>query len=314
MKICSGRTREIVRENIKEKRSKIIQPINDIRRMSRMRKMKKVGTIRMVKLLIQSQIVPIITYGCEAWINLTEEDYKEAENIFKQAICNTMSLPMSTNHEALLYEVGNVHMEAWLDVTKIKFANRILHEKKHGKCYRMLREEICSRKRGGFIENVEQLCTKYRLPNITLHYARPQDISTACREWSLMRQFTATIMLKSLPMIFTTRKYEKEHWNNEVFTNAIGRAIACFNTGNLIMKSQNPHKMRLKDSGDRSCLFPGCGGEDTYKHVQYSCQFYSTKYKNNNEAVLDNAKFLVELNEERRLKFKTPLIVPLPVL
>ena len=115
-------------------------------------------------------------------------------------------------------------------------------------------------------------------------------------------------------MLFRIRKFEREHWDSDKFTNMMARAQACFNTGNLVMKSQSPHMMRLKDQGDRSCLFPACGGNDTYEHVRFECEFYSSKYIDTKECVLDNSKYLLKLDEERRIKFNTPLIVPLPIL
>ena len=314
MKISSGGVRKIVADNIQEKKKKVIIPVNDIRRMSRTRKMKRIGTIRAVKLLIQAQIVPIMTYSSESWLMMTPKDYKEMEDIYKHTICNTMSLPMSSNHESLLHEIANVHMEAWLDATKLKFFNRLLNEKRRGNCYKIMREEIIRGTRGGFIQDLEQLCIKYKLPNVSLHFIRPQDIASACREWSMRRQFVASIMVKTLPMLFRTRKFEREHWDSDKFTNMMARAQACFNTGNLVMKSQSPHMMRLKDQGDRSCLFPACGGNDTYEHVRFECEFYSSKYIDTKECVLDNSKYLLKLDEERRIKFNTPLIVPLPIL
>ena len=73
--------------------------------------------------------------------------------------------------------------------------------------------------------------------------------------------------------------------------------------------------MRSKDNGDRKCLFEPCGGTDSYFHIRYECQFYSTKYVDTKtDPNKDNAVFLVKLDEERRKRFKVNLIFPLPVL
>ena len=151
-------------------------------------------------------------------------------------------------------------------------------------------------------------------------FVRPQDISKATREWSLMRQFSTTILLKSIPMITATsnvpgRKFEKEHLNANKFSNMEARALSCFNTGNLVTKATRPHMMRSKDKGDRKCLFPACGGVDSYHHIRWECEFYSTVYiDTKTDPNKDNAVFLLALDAERQAKFKIPMIVPLPIL
>ena len=97
--------------------------------------MKKVGTLRCVKLLIQGQLIPILLYSTEAWLNVTKEEYRAMEDILKQCIRSTMSLPKSSNMEALLLEIGNYHAEAWMDCSKIKFFMKLMNKKKSRKCY-----------------------------------------------------------------------------------------------------------------------------------------------------------------------------------
>ena len=316
LKVCSGGVRNIVKENIKDKRMKVQGPINKIRRLARSRMMKKVGTLRCVKLLLQGQLIPILLYGTEAWLMMTKDDYKEMEDILKISICSTMSLPKNSNLEALLYEVGNYHAEAWIDSCKIKFFMKLMNIKKRGKFYRSLREEILNDLKGGFAEDVGNLCKKYRLPNAMFHFIKPKDISEATREWSLKRQFSTTILVKSIPMISCTRyKFDKEHLDSTKFSNMEARALSCFNTGNLVTKCTRPYMMRTRDKGDRSCLFVACGGVDSYHHIRYECEFYTTTYINTKtDPNKDNAKFILELDAERRTRFKTPLVVPLPIL
>ena len=60
--------------------------------------------------MIQAQIMPMLLYSTEAWLNMTDKQVKVMEDILKEAICTILSLPKQTNYEALLYEVGNCHM------------------------------------------------------------------------------------------------------------------------------------------------------------------------------------------------------------
>ena len=52
-----------------------------------------------------------------------------------------------------------------------------------------------------------------------------------------------------------------------------------------------------------------CDGLDSYVHVRFECQWYVTKYKDTGIPVDDNVSFLMRLDEERRRRWKIPLIV-----
>ena len=120
-----------------------------------------------------------------------------------------------------------------------------------------------------------------------------------------------TVMVKSIPMIPHSQKYEREHYEFDVMR---ARAITCFNTGNLVFKDTCPYLFRTRDQGDRKCLEPACGGEDSYIHVRFECKFYRTKFVNSGEPIKDNADYILKLNDERIQKWKTPLVIPAPPL
>ena len=121
------------------------------------------------------------------------------------------------------------------------------------------------------------------------------------------------MLLKSIPMIFiTSRKFEKEHLDANKFSNMEARALSCFNTGNLAMKTTRPFMMRTKH---RKCLFDACGSDDSYQHIHWECEFYDTVYiDTKKDPNKDNAKFILELDQECQKKFGIPLVVPLPIL
>ena len=49
--------------------------------------------------------------------------------------------------------------------------------------------------------------------------------------------------------------------------------------------------------------------KDSYHHARYECQWYDTKYQDKGDPVADNARFLVELDRERKKRWNVPLIV-----
>ena len=109
----------------------------------------------------------------------------------------------------------------------------------------------------------------------------------------------SVMMAKSVPMI----------------TPMEARALTCFNISTLVYKTLCPQKFRTKDiEKDRSCLEGTCGGVDSYNHVRFECKYYTTKFIKIGLPLLDNARYLVKLNEERIKKWKTPLVIPVPPL
>ena len=104
--------------------------------------------------------------------------------------------------------------------------------------------------------------------------------------------------LKMLKMAFYAQQLHS-------FNTMEARAITCFNMGNLVFKDWNPHKFTGKHAGDRWCLFSVCEGRDSYYHMRFECQLYTTKYRDS----WDNAEFQVKLNQERIKRWKLPLIV-----
>ena len=72
-------------------------------------------------MLLQAQILPKLIYSTPAWINMSKEQYKAMEDIFKEAIIRILSLPDKTPYDALLLEIGNYHVENWIDCLKIKY-------------------------------------------------------------------------------------------------------------------------------------------------------------------------------------------------
>ena len=64
--------------------------------------------------MIQANLVPYLMYETQSWIGVTKGQIDKMELIFKKSIQKVISLPKSTNYEALLHEVGNILIEQWM--------------------------------------------------------------------------------------------------------------------------------------------------------------------------------------------------------
>ena len=305
MKIVSGDIPAIINANIKLKAGKVHQVASEIREEVRDPRIERIGALKASALLIQSKIIPILTYGCEAWLNVSEDQYKAMEEIMREAIVRILSLPSSTNYDAMLMEVSNFHIEVWLDAMKLKYFMKKIHMKKAGKLYRSLREDIINRNNNGFIGDVRRLCLKYKIPDITVSPITPEFISLKCRELSRKRSMMTTLTLRKIPPMLTfSVKIFNTHYEYPKFE---ARAITALRTGNLIFKNWCPWKIRKQHAGDSLCMFQPCREKDSLQHVM-ECEYYSTKFITQDGSLRDWANYLVKLHQERLEKFNQPLI------
>ena len=303
LKIVTGDINDIIDANIKVKASKVHQVATEIRQEVRDPRMEMIGSLKASALLLQSKVIPILTYGTEAWLNVSPKQYEAMETIFKDALVRVLSLPNSTNYDSMLMEVSNYHIEAWMDSLKIKYFMKKIHLKKAGKLYRVLREDIINRNEEGFIGDITNLCKKYDIPDVTLNYLAPDFISETCKEWSRMKSMRVTLTLKKVPPMLTLGKIYNHHYEYTVFE---ARAITALRTGNLIFKNWCPWEFSKKNSGTK-CMYPPCPEKDSLLHVM-ECRFYRTKFEQVEGVTRDWANYLTRLNQERVSEFNQPLI------
>ena len=304
LKIVSGTMSDIVNANIKVKASKIHQVATEIRQEVRDPRIVRIGSLRASAVLIQSKVIPILTYGTESWLHVTSDQYKAMEEIMATAMTRILSLPSSTVYDALLLEVSNYHIEVWMDCLKLGYFLKKLHIKKRGKLYRALRADIINDNEHGFIGDIRNLCDKYKIPDITLTPVTKEFIRLTCRDFSRRRSMMVTLNLKKIPPMLTLDKVWHAHYDYPPFE---ARAITAYRTGNLVFKNWAPYKFPKKQRGDKTCLFQPCQEEDSLKHV-LQCEYYDTKFIEIDDPTRDLASYLVRLHEERMKKFSQPLI------
>ena len=306
MTIYSGTTSDIIDINIKEKAGKIYVTATDIRKLVREPQIERKGALKTAALMIQSQILPKLLYSTVAWINISKEQYKAMEEIFKESIIRILSLPDKTPYDALLLEIGNYHIENWIDCLRIKYFMKKMHWKGYGRLYRIIRDEIYYNIKSGIANDIKELCDKYNIPNVILQPVSEDYISEKCKEISRMKSRENIDKLRKIPKMLSLYEDTTEH---HTFPMMEARAITAWRTGTLVFKNWCPYRFRLKYQGDRKCLYPPCQGDDTLFHVREECEFYSTKFIQTSGSIKDWAEYLVKLNKERMREFKQPLIL-----
>ena len=218
LKIVSGSVSDIINANIKMKAGKVYQAATEVRQEIRDPRIETVGSLKAGALLIQSRVIPILTYGCESWLKVSKEQYSAMEDILKEAIRRILSLPPSTVYDSLLLEISNYHVETWMDALKIKYFMKKIHIKKRGKLYRALRHDIINDNLNGFIGDIRDLCKKYKIPDVTLTPLTPEYISNKCKEMSRKRSMLVTLSLKKIPpMLILSSKIFNDHYTYNKF-------------------------------------------------------------------------------------------------
>ena len=81
--------------------------------------------------LLEATIIPIITYGSEAW-EPTKKESEQLETIFNKALKTILHLPQQTPTNILLAETGNIPIELIIKKKKLMHANRIITSKNRG--------------------------------------------------------------------------------------------------------------------------------------------------------------------------------------
>ena len=94
-----------------------------------------------------------------------------------------------------------------MDLGKLRFYTKKMNLKEEGRMYEAVREELLDEDfKDGAVDEIEKLSRKYGLPNVLLHYVRPQDIAEAVREYSKDKICHETLLRKTILIIVNTRK------------------------------------------------------------------------------------------------------------
>ena len=108
--------------------------------------------------LIETTIIPIITYGSESW-EPTKGEMEQIETIFNKALKTILHLPQQTPTAILLAETGFHSIELYINRRKIMHASRILKMEKD----RLI--QTTTNNDSLWIESIEQLKEKYSITN-----------------------------------------------------------------------------------------------------------------------------------------------------
>ena len=118
--------------------------------------------------LVEATIIPIITYGSEAW-EPTKKESEQLETIFNKALKTILHLPQQTPTNILLAETGNIPIE-------------LIIKKKQETCRSIKLRELSAC--GRFISHTKATERKCRMtahgPSCTSQLRRPRMLRCHC--------------------------------------------------------------------------------------------------------------------------------------
>ena len=267
-------------------------------------KIQKIGWVGSAKLLFMSIIVPTLTYGTQAYTNMTKKQREMLEASMRENLYRMLNISKTSHYASVLLEMNLIPINNIIDQLKISFVNSLIHEKSEGVCLDTIWEEELKYKGKGLLGEVKRLCELYNLPDVTETRVTKESIKESVWWKARVDLWKRTIKNKRLPAIPEIRKKTKLYWT---LPKREARLIMSHNIGELNFKENKKNEMKRK-FGDIKC-FAGCDEIDSFQHVK-ECERYTVKAKNYNLDGTDEklAKYLADLDSERFKKYACPLV------
>ncbi len=225
--------------------------------------------------LVETTIIPIITYAAEGW-TWNKGERKKAQTLFNQSLKTILHLPKGTPTTILLAETGFQPIEHIVNKKRIMQAQRIKnkHEEK-------LVRKIAMNKESIWMKDTEETLQKYDL--------QEEDLEKP-KEWlaDLVNKKNSAITKEVIEQEATTMTKIK-HWNDHTQNNLASRPAYMNKLGrkqcSAILRARSqmlPTKANMKgNQTDMTCrLCKDTDTQETQKHILQDCP--TTKEKNLN--------------------------------
>ena len=274
----------------------------------------KLGDIRVQSLgwlvtaitVFRAVIVPTLTYGCGAWVNMTKKQTELVEAIQRQCLTTVLEISPKCSYQTLLHVTNIPPAMGIVKKSKVTFINDLLHVKGKGICMDTLLKESEVDDSKGLINEVREICKEWELPDVTNRYVRPENLKEKIEDRLRREVLIESLQSKSAPLHMIRNKSNQ---NREYFTMPKDRARLglAFEVGCLNLKA-NRRIESMKKFGTTQCVIPACTGSDSLLHIMEECQGYSTpRYKDQGvcEEFID---YLYSVNRERISRFKTSMV------
>lgn len=249
--------------------------------------------------LLETCIIPVITYACETWLP-TKTEIKTINKILDDIIKRMLMTPFSTPREALYIETNLMDAERIIDKKKINMYYRIT--KNPTSLTRYLTQDI---EKTQWMRNVEDTAAKYNinlnaLTDMTRHQSKKYIRKTIHRKFREHLFETAETKSKTTHL---TRGYLRNE--KATYTNTLTReqTSIIFKARNRMIDVKDNYKNKYSDNVCRLCKQTA----ETQRHVLEECPVtrqngLTVKYENmfsRSTPVLENVAVTLKRNLEQ---------------
>ena len=148
----------------------------------------------------------------------------------------------------------------------------------------------------------DKLCKEYTIGPVSSVYTDKTTIKSLIRHNHNMRVLSDCVLSSAVRHRLTFRVIDKSYQTLEKLES---KALILWRTGALKFKSSWRVYNSKKDGGI-SCVSRLCLEEDSWEHMT-QCQFYNTKFNSDWKTDKELAMYLVKVNQERVVRFHSPL-------
>ena len=266
-------------------------------------KIMKIGWLESAKLLFTSIIIPTLTYGAQAYTNMTKKQKEMLEASMRENLYRMLNISRTSHYSSVLLEMNLIPINNIIDQLKISFVNSLIHEKGSGVCLDTIKEEERKYPGTGMIGEVKRLCEIYKLPDVTKYRVKKERIKEYVWEKARQELWRNAMRNRRVPITTKVAKHKKLYWTLPKYE---ARLILSHNIGELNFKDNKRRESRQK-FGNLRC-FAGCEENDSLEHVK-QCERYDTKFRNFYIDGTDEkyVRYLRALDIERWRKYQHPL-------
>ena len=270
----------------------------------------KQGWLEAVKVLFNSIIVPTLTYGCQAFANMTNKQESELEMCMKDVLYKMLGISKYSHYASVLMECNMIRLKHIMNKLKIGFLNDLIHRKRRGHCLELLLEEEKLYPGTGLIGEVGKLCKMYGIPDVS--YIKLEKDFIKQKIWSFGRAeiWKESTKNRRVPMEFSHMSKGNRH-NYMQLPKYDSRLFFTYKIGELQFKEFRKGEF-IKKYGNTNCFQPGCQSKDNLTHVmrchQYENKFYETQIDSDENKMKLFIDYLKRLDKERAERFNLPIM------
>ena len=311
VKFLQGTLSQIINANIDLKRQKVMYRLIELTRLLKNRRIQNCGWLEAVTTFLKMIIQPTMTWSVASWPKMKKYQEDALEALYKHAACILLGINNNMVNTAALYlELNTIPVIAIIAYFKITYAAFLLHEKKRGRAFQVLRNQKLDGDENCFATDVEELCKLYNLESVFTANLSKDFIKERIWRIEKIKLIEKVNASGYIPMITHLAKFRDDHFK---YSKLIAIALVMYNLGKLnFLKSRRKEAMQKFGTSDCLARHPLCIGEkDSAEHVfglngKQKCLGYQTQWNEKEiepEPGLSFGRYLVSLHFERAARW-----------